>query len=57
LLSIAIIYWTQLITIHINVFFFISYTLLFIFLTSVRKQLQHLLENNYWNMFAIDDPL
>ena len=27
-------------------FFFILYTLLFIFLTSARKQLQHLLENN-----------
>jgi len=48
LLSIAIIYWTQLIEIHTNKFFFYFTlcTLLFIFLTSATKQIQHLLENN-----------
>jgi len=49
LFSITLIYWTQLIEILINLlffFFFILCTLLFIFLTFARQQLQHLLENN-----------
>ena len=41
LLNIAIIYWTQLIAIQTNLCFFILCTLLFIFFTSARKQLQH----------------
>jgi hypothetical protein len=46
LVSIAIIYWIQLIEVHTNLFFLILCTLLFIFLTSAEKQLRHLLENN-----------
>ena len=61
-LSFAIIFRTQLIEIHTDMFFFISYTLIFIFLTFARKQLEHLLENSqllysiFLILFAVKPP-
>jgi len=46
LVSIVIIYRTHLSEIRTNVSSFVLCTLLFIFLTFAREELQHLLENN-----------